>query len=255
MAIIALKAWYIKQYEPIKETIAKPYNLRLSRNSLLKSGLRVDFLDDRSDIEGSEWFGRYLEGETVEFYIEGSGNYLIANIDLISQEIYFTKKESLSGLDPIIYFSPQYEYSAAADISHSTLQKTVTELSERSRIPLSLETAPRQDSPLRLSDSQLKRIRKSLLFIADTTPTASVATEKTDKLLLNSNVCVEIGYALQSKDSGQILLLSMERSELTGELPFEVANYKRLSYKNASQLEQTLPQLVESLLQKFKLFV
>ena len=106
MAIIALKAWYIKQYEPIKEVIKKPQNLRLSRNSLLKTGLRVDILDDRSIVEASDWFARYLEGETVEFYIEGSGSYIVSNIDLVSQEIYFTKKEILATLDPIIYYSP-----------------------------------------------------------------------------------------------------------------------------------------------------
>jgi len=37
-------------------------------------------------------FQRYLEGEIVEFYIEGSGGYAISNIDLISHEIYFTKQ-------------------------------------------------------------------------------------------------------------------------------------------------------------------
>ena len=93
MAIIALKAWYLQQYEPIKELEKRPHDLRLSKNSLLKSGLRADFLDDSQDVKNSEWFGRYLEGEIVEFYIEGSGGYAISNIDLISHEIYFTKIE------------------------------------------------------------------------------------------------------------------------------------------------------------------
>lgn len=43
MAIIALKAWYLQEYEPIKE-LKRPHDLRLSKNSLLKSGLRADFL-------------------------------------------------------------------------------------------------------------------------------------------------------------------------------------------------------------------
>ena len=47
MTIIALKAWYLEQYEPIKEVVKRPYNLRLSRKSLLKTALRADFLDDR----------------------------------------------------------------------------------------------------------------------------------------------------------------------------------------------------------------
>jgi len=73
MAIIALKAWYLDKYEPIREVVKRPHDLRLSRNSLLKSGLRADFLDDSLTIQGSVWFQRYLEGERVEFYLEGSG--------------------------------------------------------------------------------------------------------------------------------------------------------------------------------------
>ncbi len=255
MAIIALKAWYIKQYEPLKEIIRKPHTIRLSRNSLLKSGLRVDILDDRAIVEASDWFARYLTGENVEFYIEGSGNYIVSNVDLVSQEIYFTKKEVLATLDPIIYYSPQ---SLGGEITQATtaiLEQTVTKLSMRSRIPLSLEITPRpQDSPLRLSDSQLRKIRKSLLFIADTTPIISIPGENQTNLILDSNVCVEIGYAIRSKDNGQILLLRMERKELMGKLPFDVAGYKQLNYSSTSELQKTLPKLTQALLQKFNLF-
>jgi hypothetical protein len=207
MAIIALRAWYIEQYEPIREIIKKPCHLRLSRNSLLKSGLRADFLDPRQDVEDSNWFERYLSGETVEFYIEGSGNYFISNIDLVSQEIYFSKQESFTRLEPLIYFSPQTEYSAGFEICLTTLEKTVEELKQRSHLPLTLMVAPRpQDSPIRLSNSQLKKIRKSLLFIADGTPIANLVQENKSTLLLNPHVCVELGYALESKDGGPMKL-------------------------------------------------
>jgi hypothetical protein len=255
VAIIALKAWYIEQYEPLKEVIKKPHTIRLSRNSLLKSGLRVDILDDRSLVESSDWFARYLIGETVEFYIEGSGNYVVSNVDLVSQEIYFTKKEIFATLDPIIYYSPQSLDGETTQATIVILEQTVNKLSMRSRIPLSLEITPRpQDSPLRLSDSQLRKIRKSLLFIADATPIASIPGEKHTSLILDSNVCVEIGYAIRSKDNGQILLLRMKRSDLTGKLPFDVAGYKQLEYSTTAELQKTLPKLTQALLQKFNLF-
>ena len=255
MAIIALRAWYLQQYEPIREVIKKPCNLRLSRNSLLKSGLRADFLDDRVVVEASEWFELHLEGETVEFYIEGSGSYVISNIDLVSQEIYFTKRETLAGLEPIIYFSPQGEYTPASEAAIATLENTITQLTTRSRIPLSLEITPRpQDSPLRLSNNQLRKIRKSLLFIADVTPIASIPGEHKTDLLLNPNVCVELGYALHSKDNGEMLLVRMKRPDLTGEFPFDVARYKQLNFAKPEDLQKTLPSLLETLLQKFNLF-
>ncbi|MDJ0532625.1 MAG: hypothetical protein QNJ70_09030 [Xenococcaceae cyanobacterium MO_207.B15] len=252
MAIIALKAWYLEQYEPIREVIKKPCDLRLSRNSLLKTGMRADFLNERREIEISHWFSYYLEGVRVEFYIEGSGFYVISNIDLVSQEIYFTKQESLSGLEPIIYYSPQTEYPTATGMILPILETTIAQLSSRSRVPLKLEIAYRpQDSPLRISRSQLRNIRKSLLYIADTTPITTVVGENHTSILLSPNTCVEIGYAMESKDNGQILLLRMERSDISGKFPFDVSGYKELSFKNESGLEKTLPGLIATLLQRF----
>lgn len=254
MAIIALKAWYLEQYEPIRQITLKPSDLRLSRNSLLKTGMRADFLDDREQVQSADWFGAYLEGKTVEFYIEGSGFYLISNIDLVSQEIYFTKQESLAQLEPIVYFSPQVEYAAGRDIILPVLERSIAELSQRSRIPLELEIAARpKDSPLRLSSSQFKKIRKSLLYIADITAIATNSASSYN-LLPSPNVCIEMGYAIESKDQGQLLLLSQERADLEGSFPFDVAGYKELKFRAEQDLQNNLPKLLELLLAKFRLF-
>lgn len=254
MAIIALKAWYLEQYEPIRETIKKPCTLRLSRNSLLKTGLRADFLDARTEVEGSDWFERYLEGKTVEFYLQGSGTYVVSNIDLVSQEIYFTKCNSISGLEPIIYYSPQNHYEAANEAITSTLNNIIDDLNERSRIPLSLEVTPRSlESPLRLSNSQFRKITKSLLLIADVTPISSISGEGSG-LLIDPNVCVELGYGIQDKDNGQILLLKLERQDLEGKMPFDMAGYKQLSFTSAERLSKSLPKLIKTLLQRYNLF-
>jgi hypothetical protein len=255
VAIIALKAWYLKQYEPIKEVLQKPCTLRLSRNSLLKTGLRADFLDDRLEVEGSDWFQLYLVGQAVEFYIQGSGSYIVSNIDLVSQEIYFTKCHSTSGLEPVIYYSPQSHYQAANEAITSALEKIVNNLTTRSRLPLSLEVTPHtSESPLRLSNSQLRKISRSLLLIADVTPISSIPGEKQSSLLVDPNVCLELGYGIQSKDNGQILLLRMERSDLPGEMPFDMPGYKQLSFTTANQLSKSLPKLLETLLQRYNLF-
>lgn len=255
MAIIALKAWYIEQYEPIKKVIQRSCTLRLSRNSLLKTGLRVDFLNDRLEVEGSEWFQLYLAGKTIEFYIQGSGSYIVSNIDLVSQEIYFTKCNSISGLEPIIYYCPQSHFQPANTAIISALENIIDKFTQRSRIPLSLEITPRtSESPLRISSSQFKKINKSLLLIADITPIASIAEEKKSHLLIDPNVCIELGYGIQHKDNGQILLLDMERPDLKGDLPFEMASFKQLSFNSATQLAKSLPKLVETLLQRYSLF-
>lgn len=255
MAIIALKAWYLEKYEPIKQVIQQPCTLRLSRNSLLKTGLRADFLDDRLEVEGCDWFQLYLAGQTVEFYIQGSGTYIVSNIDLVSQEIYFTKCTSISGLEPTIYYSPQSYCQAANEAITSTLTTIVADFTARSRIPLNLEITPRTPgSPLRLSNSQFRKISKSLLLIADVTPVASILREERSELLVDSQVSVELGYGIQTKDNGQILLLSKSRADLEGLTPFDMAGYKQLGFTDETQLEKSLPKIVKTMLQRYNLF-
>jgi hypothetical protein len=252
MAIIALKAWYLQQYEPIKELEKRPHDLRLSKNSLLKSGLRADFLDDSQDVRNSEWFRRYLEGETIEFYIEGSGAYAISNIDLISHEIYFTKQEVMAQLEPIIFLSYQTEYSASSDALRNALSDTLESFNQRSRLFLTLEESRRPaDAPMRLNSTQMRKIRKSLIFVADGTPVARVEGENTPTLIPSPNVCVEVGYALTAKRTEQILLAKMERSDFPGQFPFDLPNYQQLSFQKPDDLRKSLPSVMETLLQRF----
>jgi hypothetical protein len=170
MAIIALKAWYVPEYEPLKDVEKRPHDLRLSKNSLLKSALRADFLDDRETVKQSEWFKRYLEGDFVEFYIEGSGTYGIANIDLSSHEIYFTKVDVLSSLEPVIFLSYQQEYPEASELLREELKAIVETLNKRSRVQLSLKESHRMsEGAVKLNSNQLRSIRQSLIYIADGT--------------------------------------------------------------------------------------
>ncbi len=252
MAIIALRAWYLDEYEPIREVMQRPHDLRLSKNSLLKSGLRADFLDEKEVVQEAKWFQRYLEGEVVEFYVEGSGGYQIANIDLISQEIYFVKQDVSALLEPIIYFSYQQEYALAYSALDEALTAAITAFNDQARISLKVEYAMRpKDDPLRLSNSQLRKIRKSLVFIADGTPVAQVPQEKTTLLLPSPIMSVELGYALQCKRREQILLTQMERWE--GSYPFDLPTPQKLSFKGHGDLKTTLSQVLAAMLQRFNL--
>lgn len=255
MAIIALKAWYLEKYEPVKELEKRPHDLRLSKNSLLKSGLRADFLEDSAEVKKSTWFGRYLDGDTVEFYIEGSGGYVISNIDLISHEIYFTKQASVAQLDPIIFLSYQTEYAAASEALREGLNQALESLNERTRLPLTLiESVRSSDNPIRLNSMMMRNIRKSLLFVADTTPITSIAGKENNQLIPSPNVCVEVGYAIQSKRSEQILLAQMQRSDLEGKLPFDLPTIQSMQFKEGKELNKMLPKMLETQLQRFNLF-
>ncbi len=253
MAIIALKAWYLEEYEPIQEIERRPYDLRLSKNSLLKSALRADFLDDSEDVKRSPWFQRYLEGERVEFYIEGSGGYAISNIDLISHEIYFTKQEVMAHLEPIIFFAYQTEYSESGDLLRDELQAFLEKFNRRSRVPITLEESHRlSDGPVRLSSTLMRKIRKSLLFIADGTPIWHFDGTPM-RLIPEPAVCVEVGYALQCKRHEQLLLTQMERPDLPGQFPFDIPSQNRLLFRTKADLHKGLPQVIEARLKPFNL--
>lgn len=253
MAIIALKAWYLKEYEPVRELEKRPHDLRLSKNSLLKSGLRADFLEDSEEVKRSDWFQRYLEGETIEFYIEGSGGYAISNIDLISHEIYFTKQEVMAHLEPTIFLCYQTDYSESSDILRDELQHILESINQRSRLPLTLEESHRlTEGPVRLNSTLMRKIRQSLLFIADGTPITKVSSTP-PQLIPSPKVCVEVGYALQSKRPEQILLAQLDREDLPGQFPFDLPSQNRVLFKDQKELHKLLPQLVKTQLQRFNL--
>lgn len=199
MAIIPLKAWYLDGYEPLNEVIQRPQDLRLNRNSLLKSGLRADFLDDGAMVQGAAWFQAYLEGVEVLFYIEGSGGYAIANLDLLSQEIYFTKQDIHAVFDPVVLVSTAQEGGELV----MALGQILGDLNRRSRLPLTLKLAPRPAGTI--TPAHLRQIRKSLLWIADLT---------TDPL-----VSLELGYAIAQKRPGQILTIQTTDAPLPYRLP------------------------------------
>lgn len=255
MAIIALRAWYLEKYEPFSELQQRPHDLRLSKNSLLKSGLRADFLDDRQTIEASDWFQRHLMGEVVEFYIEGSGNYVIANLDISSHEIYFTKCDGLAHLDPQIYLCTQDRFETSSQALVNELTSFTQAFNRRSRLPLRVEQSSNSiNAPLRLNRHTLNQIRKSLLFIADITPLGVVGGNP-PQLLPSPQVCIEIGYAIQCKRPEQIVLAYQPRASFSGEFPFDLPNYQQLEFSDATTLQKVLPNVLHLMLKRFHLEV
>jgi hypothetical protein len=253
MAIIALKAWYLGDYEPIRDLEKRPHDLRLAKNSLLKSALRADFLEDIDDVKQAEWFQRYLEGDRVEFYIEGSGTYAIANIDLISHEIYFAKQDSLANLDPTLFLCYQTEYSDSSDLLREEIEAFIKKFNSKSRLPIALVESHRlSQGPVKINSSLMRQIRRSLLFIADTTPIFSI-DDTPPQLIPSPKVCVETGYALQSKRPDQIILAQMERSDLPGQFPFDTPARNRLIFSKKAELHKELPQILQERLQRFGL--
>ncbi|NJK59758.1 MAG: hypothetical protein HC918_05215 [Oscillatoriales cyanobacterium SM2_1_8] len=239
MAIVPLRAWYVPEYEPVAVLERRPHDLRLAKNSLLKSALRADFLDESAAVRQSLWFERYLSGETVEFYIEGSGSYVVANLNLISHEIYFTKQDSLAHFDPVILFSYQNQRPAVSNTLRELLETSLVELNQGARIPLTLELTHRSDdAPLKLKSALMNRLRRCLLLVADVTPLLDWDSDP-PLPLPSPIVCVEMGYALCVKRSEQIVPVQVGTA--AGMFPFDLPVHDRLA-DTAENLTRRLPE-------------
>jgi hypothetical protein len=256
MAIITLRAWYIPEYEPLRSISQRPHDLRLAKNSLLKSALRADFLDESQVVKDSEWFQRYLGGESVEFYVEGSGSYVISNIDLISHEIYFTKQDHLSQLEPTIFLSYQNLKPTSSDLMRGALETAIAKINPKSRIQLTLEQSHRLavDEPIKLKSALMSRLKRSLLFVADVTPVAEIMSNDILHLVPAPQVCVEVGYAIQAKRPEQILLVQVQEHSSQGVFPFDLPIFQRLIVSDVKELTRQLPEAIALHLQRYNLF-
>ena len=125
---------------------------------------------------------------------------------------------------------------------------------QRLRLSVTLEASTRKaGEPMRLSSTQMRKIRKSLIFIADGTPIVGLEGENVPLVIPSPNVCVELGYALSAKRREQILLVQMERPNLSGQFPFDLPNYQQLSFKTPNDLQSSLSAVMETILQRFNL--
>ena len=248
MAIIALRAWHLEGYEPIAELDQRPHDLRLSKKSLLKSGLRADFLDDAMDVKASPWFRQYLEGERVEFYIEGSGGYAIANIDLISQEIYFTKRDIAAYLEPTIVVS-----EGAGDMDWGAIAEDyLASIAKELRVPVTVMRSPRlSDKTHRLTQTLARQIRQCLVFVADTTALTQVGADPA-VLMPSPQVTLELGYGLAVKPADQILVLDGTPSDSAATYPFDLPSYQLLRCPNPEDRTQKFSQALGDRLQQLR---
>ncbi len=254
MAIIVLKAWYLDSVLSIAQVQAAPPDLRLSRTGLLKTGMRADLLDDLDQVKRSEWFQRYMEGELIEFYIEGSGAYSISNLDLISREMYFNKRNTLTYTEPTIVFCGQSYYRESTDAIEKSLAQILEAINRKQDplMPLQLEPIlETQEGVIRIDAGLTRKLKQSLLVVADVTPVSALDHPHLQPIP-SPQVCVEVGYALQSKRPDQILLVHLHRDEFGGRFPFDLDPSSYLLVRSTKDLRDQLTGHVVKHLQRAK---
>ncbi len=249
MAIIVLRAWYLDTVLAASQVQTAEPDLRLSRTGLLKTGMRADFLDDVERVKRSRWFERYLEGELIEFYIEGSGAYSISNLDLISREMYFNKRATLVHRTPTLFFCGQTIYPESSQMIADALAQIVDTVNRKHDpiVPLELEQSMEVAQGVAIDAALIRKIKQSLIVVADVTPIA-VLEDPFPYPLPSPQVSLEIGYALQTKDPEDIMLVQLQRGQRNGRVPFEIESSPYVTAKDQKHIQsQLLPQVLRQL--------
>ena len=132
MQITRVKCWFVGDaiYD-VAQVEAQPRTLDLVKKSILKTGYRAYCLTDRSEIESSEWYRLHLTSDVVIFYIEGSGLYKLANVDLVESEFYFEKSNLPAGYQPWIFYSWQSDYNPSRSHVRDAIDSAIQIINSR----------------------------------------------------------------------------------------------------------------------------
>jgi hypothetical protein len=139
----------------------------------------------------------------------------------------------------------QSDYNASRSHIADALLRVVQQLNKDYTlvVPLEIEEAARVgDGASRIDVALMQRIRDADYVIADVTPVFAYE----NRLVVNSNVLIEVGYALAARSPDRLLLVEREvrTNELLQSNPtarmFDIDHVNRIIYKNPSSLRERL---------------
>lgn len=250
MQLTRVKCWYVgDSIYDIAQVAAQSQTLDLVKKSILKTGYRAFCLTDRASIEQSEWYQLYLTSDAVVFYIEGSGLYKLANVDLVENEFYFEKSNLPSGYKPWIFYSWQSDHNSSRTHIKEGIEKAVNILNSRNpKSQIVIVDSPRpEDGAGNIVDSIKSNIDRSLMAIFDVTNVSKVvATDHASKCYPNANVVFELGYALSRKRADQVVMVKQNRNGDLGTdtTPFDFSQNRRIDYTKPADLKNKISDII-----------
>jgi hypothetical protein len=224
--MIRIKVYYIDTPVESPEDLKNKESFLIQKKSLLKGGFRAYLLNDPQEIKDSAWVKKFQDKENVEFYIKDSGVYRLVNMDLVEGELYFEKSETPVYHKKCIFVDMPFD----GHFQNGLLKKLKEEFSERIEIG-TISDYTKFKGAIKLDDEILKVIRSSLIFIADITPlnNKNLLNSK-DKWLANSNVMLELGFALAEKNKNNIIITYDKAKKDNLQFPFDIQTYLNKSY-------------------------
>jgi hypothetical protein len=226
-----IKCWQYNHREPIdlEQLQTKSHSISLTgKRSILKTGIKSNF----DHIEDSI-LEDYFDGKIVYLFVDGCGpNFVISSLSKNDKIIYLSKTNTTL-ITPTIFFSFQTDYNKASEtiekIINATLQ-FLTEKHNKSFSDLQIRKARDDgDGAVNINNSLLKKIKQSALFIGDITLIGKYSRDdQKEKYYINTNVCVETGYALSTKQPEHIILACM--CDVSGKEPIYNINSKSIPF-------------------------
>ena len=183
------------------------------------------------------------------FYIDGSGIYKLANIDLTENEFYFEKDNLPVGYKPDIFYSWQSDFNQSRNHIRDGINHVINEINDNRnpKKPLEMVESTRpEDGAEDILIAIKKNIDFSLISIFDITNVASIPQDNENtKYYPNANVVFELSYALQRKRSDQIIIVKKNRDDFpNNEVPFDFRQNRRLEYGQPAQMRTNLRQII-----------
>ena len=154
-------------------------------------------------------------------------NEAITNIDNI---ILIIKKYISEHLSLSVFYSWQSDTDAKynRNLIEDCIKKSIKKFNSVSgdiKYSFDKDTRGISGSP-DITNTILQKIDSSSCFIADVTPTSN-----SNKYVCNSNVMLELGYALSSLSSKRVLLICNTAICSLKELPFDINSKRIIEYK------------------------
>jgi len=257
MNLIKVKCWYLRNsYFDITQLDKDSPNLLLVKKSILKNGYRAFFLNDKNEIENSDWYQQFLLGSVPYFYIEGSGLYILSNIDIAESELYFERNNKSISYKPWIFFSWQSDFSSSRNDIKDAIKycaEEINKLNPINKIEIVESTRP-EDGAKDILKAILDNINKSLLSIFDISNVSQVLqnNDKSQKSYPNANVVFELSYALSKKPVDQIIIIKKKRNDIDDNVPFDFRQNRFLIYEEKNVLKKELLSIIKNYFERIK---
>ncbi len=212
--------------------------IQILKKSLLKTGFRAVCLNvDKS--KDSIWAKEFRDGLISLFWIDELGGiFKLVAVDFSDGELYFENTKQLGFGDGSIFiatsFNSRFDQMRQTIIDHFKSQ--TPQLIVGTNIELTKGSGAHM-----INEELFRLIRKCNYFIADITP---MSTHQDDYFgdrsneslngfwFANSNVLIELGYALATRQLSNMLLIYNEDcvSVSQTKLPFDITNINVVPY-------------------------